>query len=125
MVGFRATLQQPLAAAVLAAVAVVVANDVVLAQVAARLHLNDMQRNASRVLNTMSHPDRYEGRLVLFEQEHFIAARNARGPRYHHPVLGAVGMHLQRQHASGAHDEPLDLKALAVVDAVVAAPRSK
>src|SRR5579871_3110386 len=85
---------QRLAAAALATIAVVVADDVVLAEIAARLHLDDVQRNASRVLNAMSHPDGYIGRLVLLEQEHFITPGNASSAGHHHPVLGTVMVHL-------------------------------
>ena len=62
------------------------------------------------------------GGLVFLQQEHLIAAGDARGAGNHHPVLGAVMVHLQRQHATRAHRQALHLEALAAVEAVVAAP---
>src|SRR5207253_10001619 len=80
-----------------AAVGIVDAHDVVLAQVAAGLDLDDFQRELSRVFQAMQHAERNEGGLVLAEQELLLAARDQRRAADHHPVLGAVVMQLQRQ----------------------------
>src|SRR3981189_747645 len=87
----------PSAGRSLASVTVLEAHDVVFAQIRARLHLDDFQRHRARVLDAMLHADRDVGRLVLFQKEDLLAARDARGAGHHHPVLGAVMMHLQRQ----------------------------
>src|SRR6185437_9103194 len=69
--------------------------------------------------------DRNEGGLVLLEQKALLSARDARGAGDHDPMLGAMMMQLQREHATGSHHQALDLEALAIVDAVVAAPGPK
>src|SRR5690606_14953150 len=49
-------------------------------------------------------------------------ARHPGRARHHHPVLGAVVVHLQRQAGARADDDALDLEAMTVVDAVVITP---
>src|SRR6516164_11291365 len=97
-------------------------HDVVLAQVGAGLNLVDLERDHAGVLDAMLGPDGDVGRLVLLEQEHLLATGDARSPRHHHPVLGAMVVHLQRQSRTGLDLESLHLETPARVDAVVAAP---
>ena len=49
-------------------------DDVVFAQVTARLHLDDFQRDAARVVQAVHLAQRDVGRLVFSEQQFFIAA---------------------------------------------------
>jgi hypothetical protein len=107
---------------VLASVGVFESNDVILAEVAARLHLDDFERDLSGVLQAVFDAERDVGRLVLAEQDDLLAARHPGRAAHHDPVLGAMMVHLQRERGAGADDDALDLEALAAVDAVVPAP---
>src|SRR5580765_6237484 len=100
------------------------AHDVVLAEVAARLHLDEIERQLPGVLEPVLHPDRNEHRFVLRNEELVLAARDLRRPRDHDPVLGAVVVHLQRKRRARLHHDALHLEALAGVDALVVAPRA-
>jgi hypothetical protein len=51
-----------------------------------------------------------------------LAACDLGGAFDHHPVLGTMMVHLQRERGAGAHHDALDLEAFAVVDAVIPAP---
>src|SRR5690349_21809462 len=48
-----------------ASIRVVEAHDVVFAEIAARLHLDDLERHLARVLQAMPHAERNERRFVL------------------------------------------------------------
>src|ERR1700731_3638187 len=101
----------PSAGRSLASVTVLEAHYVVFAEIRAGLYLDDFQRHRARVLDAMLHADRDVGRLVLFEKENFLAARDARRAGHHHPVLGAVMMQLQRQGGAGLYLQALHLEA--------------
>src|SRR5947208_15385050 len=70
-----------------AAVSVLEANDVVLSEVASRLHLDDLERQAAGVLEAMLGAGRNVGRFVLGEQKRLLAARDPRGAAHHDPIL--------------------------------------
>src|SRR5687768_8566564 len=108
-----------------AAVAVLEAHDVVLAEIRAGLHLDDVQRDLAGILDAVLRAERNVGRLILLEQERLLAARDARSAGDYDPMLGAMMMHLQRHRGAGLDREALHLEAIAVVDAVVAAPGPK
>src|SRR5471030_3204104 len=112
------------AAASGALVDVLEAHDVVLAQVAAGLHFDQVQRHLAGIFQPVVHADRDIGRLVFRQQLDALAAGDAGRAADHHPVLGAVVVHLQRQLAARIDGDALDLEALADVDALVAAPRT-
>src|SRR5579863_6888130 len=114
--------ERPLRLRALAAVTVLEAHDVVLAQVRPRLHLDDLEHYGARILYTVLHADRDIGRLILLEQEHLLAARDACGARHHHPVLGTVMVQLQRQRRARLDLEALHLKARTRLETVVAPP---
>src|SRR6201993_4078353 len=95
----------------LASVSVLEAHDVVLPEVGARLHLDDLEHDGARILDAVLHADRDIGRLVLLEEEHFLAPRDARRARHHDPMLGAVMMQLERELRAGLDLEALHLKA--------------
>src|SRR5207342_3902917 len=107
-----------------ASVHVLEADDVVLAQIAARLHLDQFQRHHARILEAVLHAQRDVGALVLREDDRLVATRDAAGATDHDPVLGAVVVHLQAQRRAGLHRDALDLETLAHVDRVIAAPRA-
>jgi hypothetical protein len=98
------------------------AHDVVFAQVAARLHLDDLQRHLARVGQAVHLAQRDVGALVLGQQDDLVAVGDLGRAADHDPVLGAVVVHLQAQAGAGLDHDALDLVARAVVDAVVPAP---
>src|SRR5687768_6375229 len=104
-----------------AAIPILEPNDVVFTEVGARLHLDDVQRDLSGVLDAVASADRNVGRFVFAQREDLVPTRDLRGARDYHPVLGAMMMQLQRKRRARLHDQALDLEPLAAVDAVVAA----
>src|ERR1043166_7577477 len=105
-----------------ALVNIVQPDDVVLAEVASGLDLDQFEGNLAGIGEAVSRADRDIRRLVLMEYFFDPANRPFRGSTYHDPVLGAVMMLLQRQDAAGSNDQPLDLEALAGIDGFVVPP---
>src|SRR5688572_568984 len=105
-----------------AAVGVLDAHDVVLTEVAARLHLDDLQDLGAGVLDPVHCADRYVGRFVLAEVEDLVVARDAGAALDDDPVLGAMRVLLQGQLRARLDREALNLEPGAGIDAVVAAP---
>src|ERR1044072_818172 len=66
------------------------ADDVVLAEIGPRLHLDQVKRHLSRVLEPVRAAERHEDRLVLTQQDGFVVARHQRRAVDDDPVLGAV-----------------------------------
>src|SRR3954451_19651595 len=94
------------------AILVVEPDDVVFAQIGAGLHLDDLKRNATRVLETMRYTVWDIRRLVFAKQEFFFSACDERGAAHHDPVLRAVMMHLQRQAGARHYHDAFNLKAV-------------
>src|SRR3954471_298500 len=105
-----------------AAGAVFKAHDVVLAQVAAGLDFDQIERLASRVLQAVLRAEWDEGRFVLAHIEHLLATSHPRGPRDHDPMLRAMLVHLQRKALPRLHHDALHLEAVAGVYGLVVAP---
>src|SRR5688572_14163036 len=83
------------------------ADDIVLAEVGARLHFNQLERHLAGILEPVARAEWNVGRLVFGKQERFLAARDL-GSAYHDdPVLGAMVMHLQRQAGARIDDDAL------------------
>src|SRR5579885_3479579 len=78
-----------------AAVGVLEADDVVLAEVAARLHLDQVHGLVAGVLEAMRHADGNVGRLVLAQHGDLLAARDPGGAAHDDPVFGALVVVLQ------------------------------
>src|SRR6266542_6844523 len=78
-----------------AAVMVLEADDVVFAEIAARLYLDDVQWDLAGVFQAMGGAEWDVGRLVLGQDHLFVAAHDLGGALYDDPMLGAVVMHLQ------------------------------
>ncbi len=72
----------------------------------------------------MGRPQRNIDGLVFTEQLNLAVDGDSGGPRHHHPVLGAVMVHLHRQSFPRLDGNALHLIALARVDGVVFAPRT-
>src|SRR5258706_6570321 len=79
----------------LPAVMVLEADDVVFAEIAAGLHLDDMQRDLARVLQAVRRAKRDIGRLVLGQHQLLVAAHDLCAGLADHPMLGATMVHLQ------------------------------
>jgi hypothetical protein len=105
-----------------AGVDVLVADDVVLAEIAAGLHLDQHHRQFAGVLHPVHGAQRDVDRLVLGHQLHVAADGHLRGALHHDPVLGAVVVALQAERRAGVHDDALDLEARAHHQALEPAP---
>src|SRR5579883_2676798 len=84
-----------------AAVAVFEAYDIVLAEIAARLDLDQVHRDLAGVFEPMQGSKRNIGRLVFGQHHLLVAATDLGGALDDDPMLGAVMVHLQRQLAAG------------------------
>src|SRR5712691_3290673 len=73
------------------------AYNVVLAQIGARLDLDQIERDLSRIFEAVHAAQRHEDRFVFAQQDFLVIARDNRGPVDDHPVLGPVKMLLQRK----------------------------
>jgi len=93
--------------------------DVVLAEIAADLHLDQLKRNLSRIGEAMHAADRDVDRLVLMDGADILADRDLGRAPDDDPMLGAVEMLLQRKARAGFHHDALDLIARAGIDALV------
>src|SRR5258707_6610159 len=67
------------------AVSVLEAHDVVLAEIGARLHLDEMKGNFPRILQPVPRAERDIGRLVLVQEDLVVAAQHLGGTRDDHP----------------------------------------
>src|SRR5512135_3117665 len=94
-----------------AAVTVFEADDVVLAEIGAGLDLDHLERHLARILEAVPRAERNEGGLVLRDEERLVSARHFRRTSHHHPMLGAMVVHLQRERRPRIDDDALDLKA--------------
>src|SRR5690349_10742119 len=79
------------------------AHDVILTQVGARLHFNDVQRNLARVFDAVLGAQGNVGGLIFLQQESLLPSRNPRCARHHYPMLGTVMMELQRHARTRLH----------------------
>src|SRR5277367_5226867 len=92
------------------------AHDVVLAQIAAGLNLDQLELDFSRIFKAMLGTDRNLDRLVLVDDFNLVADRHPRRAADHDPMLGAMMMGLQRQPAALLDYDALDLEAVAEID---------
>ena len=95
---------------------------VVLAEIAARLHLDQCQRNPAGVFQPMHAADRQIDAFVLAHQHGLAVARHQRAAVAPRPMLGAVEMLLQRQFLPRLHHDALDLEAVAQDQGLVEPP---
>src|SRR4030065_124636 len=100
------------------------ANNVVFAEIAARLYLDHFQRHCARILQAVFGAKRDIGGLILGQKKNLVATGNAGRARDHDPVFGAVVMHLQRECSAGIDGDALHLETLTGIDAFVATPRA-
>jgi hypothetical protein len=76
----------------LPAVMVLKTYDIVLAEVAAGLHLDNMQRDFPDVFEPVNGGERNISRLVLGQDKLLVIAHDLRRPLHDDPVLGAMVM---------------------------------
>src|SRR5580704_10082114 len=98
-------------------------DDVVFAEIAADLNLDQFERYRAGIGKAMHTADRDIDRLVFMNGADFRSDGDFGRPAHHDPMFGTVEMLLQRQHGFRLHDDALDLIARAGVDALVIAPR--
>src|SRR5271170_6706813 len=102
---------------------VVDSDDVILAEIAAGLNLDQLHVDLTWIGEPVRRANRQIDRLVFVDERHFVVKRNLSGAAHDHPVLGAVVVLLQREAAARPHDNAFDLIARALVDALIIAPR--
>src|SRR3954453_16270965 len=105
-----------------AAVAVLEADDVVLVQLVADLHLDQDEHLVARVLDPVAGTQRQVDRLGAADLQHLVAAGHPPPAADHDPVLGAVVVELEREHGTRLDGDPLDREALTRVEDLPAAP---
>jgi hypothetical protein len=99
------------------------ADDIVFAQLRPGLHLNQLQRDCSRVPKAVNHAERDVSGLILAEKKRIFPSCHAPPAADDDPVLGVMMIHLQPEPAGGIHDYTLDLKSFAGIHALVASPQ--
>src|SRR5262245_32084658 len=88
---------------------VVEPNNVVLAQIAADLHFDQLQRDFSRIGEAMDRTDRHIDGFIFVHQPHIVADRDLGDATHYDPVFRAMEVLLQRQPAAGMNADSLDL----------------
>ena len=114
--------ESPLPPRPLSSVAIIKADDIVLAEVAPRLDLDDLQRFGADVFHAVLGAERDVGRLVGLKVKHLITTGDAGAPGNHDPMLRTVVVQLQRDRGTRLHDDPFDLISRTLLDAVVTTP---
>ena len=92
------------------------AHDVVLAQIAADLYLDQFQPNLAGVGEPVDAPDRDVDGFVFMHAALVSAKRHFGRSLDHDPMLGPVEVLLQRQLSAWLHDDPLHPVARGNVD---------
>src|SRR5271167_1911185 len=105
-----------------AVVDVIDADDIVLAEVAAGLHLDQLEIDLARIGQPVFATNGQIDRLVLVRELDFAIDRHFGRAAHHNPVFGAVIVLLQRQASAGPDYYALDLVAPSLIDALVIAP---
>src|SRR5262245_4580712 len=103
---------------------IVEAHDVVLAAIAADLHLDQFARDLAGIGEPMDAADRDIDGLVFVHAAHVVAERDLGRSFDHDPMLGAMEVLLQRELASRLHDNTLHLVARGNIHVLVIAPRA-
>src|SRR5262249_976938 len=101
---------------------IVEAHDVVLAEIAADLHLDQFERDLARIGEPMNAADRDIDGFVFVHAAHVMAERDLGCSLDHDPMLGAVEVLLQRELASWLHDNTLHPVARGNIHIVIIAP---
>src|SRR5215831_5093010 len=105
-----------------ASVDVVEAHDVVLAEIATDLHLDQFERDLAGIGEPMNAADRDIDGFVFVHAAHVIAERDLGRSLDHDPMLGAMEVLLQRELASRLHDDAFHSVARGNIHILVIAP---
>ena len=70
--------------------------DIVLAEIAASLHLDKFEIDLAWIFQTVPGAARYVDRFVLVQHPHAVADGHPRRAAHDHPMLGTMMMQLQR-----------------------------
>src|SRR5215468_1814794 len=105
-----------------ASVEIVQANDVIIAQIAPDLHLDQFERDLAGVGEAMNAPDRDVDRFIFVHAAHVVAERDLGRSPHHNPMFGTMEMLLQRELAPRLHDNAFDAIARGAIDILVVAP---
>src|SRR5258708_12414131 len=97
-------------------------NDVVMAEVAPDLHLDQFEGDLAGVGEAMNAADRDVDRFVFVHAAHVLAERDLGRSLHHNPVPRAVEMLLQRKLASGLHANAFDAVAWRPIDILQSSP---
>src|ERR1700730_17815589 len=99
--------------------AVVILNphDIVLAEIAAGLDLDQLQVDLAGILEAMLRSDRDVDRFVLVNDLRLLPDHDAGRAADNNPVLGTMVMQLQREPSRRLHDDALDLEAVTLIEA--------
>src|SRR5713226_1716155 len=84
-------------------------DDVVLAEIAAGLDLDQLQIDLAGIFEAVRRSDRDEDRFVLVDDLRLLPDDDPGGAADHDPVLGTMVMELQRKTPGRFHDDALDL----------------
>src|SRR6516165_12174294 len=101
---------------------IVEAHDVVLAEIAADLHLDQFERDLAGIGEPMNAPDRDIDGFVFVHAANVIAEGDLGRSLDHYPMLGAMKVLLQRELASRLHDNTLHPVARGNIHVLVIAP---
>ena len=100
-------------------VLIIEAHNIILAQVIARLHLNNLQINLALVLQFVLYAGGYISRFVGRHTKSFFSPGDGSCSPYHHPVLRTMTMQLQRNTRARLDNQSLDLKAAAFIQTLI------
>ena len=95
------------------------ADDVILAEIAAGLDLDQFQQDLAGIFQPVHRADRDIDRLVLVHGLDQLVDGHPRRAAHHDPVLRAMVMFLQREPPARLDHDTLDLMAVAVVDRLI------
>src|SRR5689334_22797964 len=91
-------------------------DDIVLAEIAPGLHLDQFEHDLAGIFKPMGGADRDIDRFILVHVLDQLIDGHPRGTSHHNPVLGTMMMLLQRQPPARLHHDTLDLMTIAGVD---------
>jgi len=95
---------------------------VILAQIAARLHLEHFQRYLAGIFQSILRAEGDKSGFVLTGQESLVTARHLGRALDYNPLFCPMVVHLQRQCSAGLDGDALHLKTSPGVNALVPAP---
>lgn len=102
---------------------VVRAQDIVVAEMGTDLHLDDLDWHLAGVFEAVPLRGEDVNALVPAHELFTLADNNAGGSLYDDLALGAMMVHLHREHAAGLHMQQLDLKTRSNVQGFEVSPR--